>query len=73
MKWLNLSDEEREQWRSLEYTQAFVDALRELDAEFGTDALNALLAGRTHDATVLAGKQEGIVRAFHLANFKDKG
>lgn len=72
MKWFDMSNDERAEWRQLERTQAFLEVLRDADGEFGTDALNDLVAGRVHEAAVEAGKQEGVVHAIRLFNYEDK-
>ncbi len=71
MKWMEMSNEERAEWRQLERTQAFMEAVRDADGDFGTDALNDLVAGRTHEATVTAGKQEGVLHVLRLIAYED--
>lgn len=70
MMWFEHTDEEREDWRQLSMTKAFLGALRDLDSEFGTAALQEVMAGRYHDAAFGTGKQDGIVSAIHLLEYK---
>ncbi len=69
-KWLELTNEERSEWRRSDIAQAYVDALQDSDSEYGTEALRDMVAGRLHEAGMNAGRQEGILRAIDLFNYE---
>lgn len=67
MKYWDYSKEERENWRALEITQAYLAELREKDDDLVTQALNHALGNRAHEAVVSAATLEGIVHAIRVA------
>lgn len=67
MKFWDYSKDERENWRGLAITAAYLAELREQDDDLVTDALNAALGNQPHAAVVSAATLEGIVRAIRIA------
>jgi hypothetical protein len=66
MNYFDLSDDERQVWRSDTVTQAFKALLEDKLADATEDTLMALLNGREKDAFVLAGKNNGLGEALDI-------
>lgn len=71
MKFTDYTKDERDEWRRQDITRAYLEELTELDAEYGTRSLTDIVAARMHEATVTAGRQEGIMEAIRVLQMEE--